>query len=116
MQFTFTPSTGNGSAVSASETVNVQEDTPTINAGSTITLGENHAAYSTTLTGINDGESDGNANVTSVVASVTAGNSSLFAIRPRRDQLLERRRHRHARLHPGRQPDRHGHDHRHRDQ
>ncbi len=76
VQFTFTPSAGNGSAVSDSESVNVQQDTPTINAGSPITLGEN-ATYSTTLTGINDGESDGNANVTSVVATYT--NGSLFA-------------------------------------
>jgi Domain of unknown function DUF11/Putative Ig domain/Cadherin-like/RTX calcium-binding nonapeptide repeat (4 copies) len=82
VQFTFTPSTGNGSAVSDSESVNVQQDTPTINAGGTITLGENHAAYSTNLTGINDGESDGNANVTSVTASVTGGSSSIFASGP----------------------------------
>ncbi len=58
-------------------------DTPTINAGSPITLGENHAAYSTTLTGINDGESDGNANVTRVVASVTGGSSSSSPLVPR---------------------------------
>ena len=82
VQFTFTPSTGNGGPVNDSATVNVQLDTPTIHAGSNITLGENHAAYSTTLTGINDGESDGNSNVTSVVASVTGGNASIFASGP----------------------------------
>ncbi len=55
---------------------------PTINAGSAITLGENAPASSTTLTGINDGENDGNTSVTSVVASVTGGNSAIFATGP----------------------------------
>ena len=116
VQFTFTPSAGNGSAVNASETVNVQQDTPTINPGSAITLGENHAAFSTTLMGINDGESDGNANVTSIVATITNGALVSLLQRAGRHQLLKHRRHRHPRLHPCRQSDRLDDDHRHRHQ
>ena len=59
-----------------------QQDTPTINAGSAITLGENHAAYTTQLTGINDGESDSNDSVLTFMATITTGTSSLFSVQP----------------------------------
>ncbi len=86
VQFTFTPSTGNGSAVSASETVNILPvGTPFINPGSPITRAENTGAYapSANVTGIGDGNQPADNNLDSTVsAAVTAGDSGLFSAGP----------------------------------
>ena len=97
-----------GTTYTSVSTFTTTAATPTITGGGNVTLGENHAAYTTTLSDINDGENDGNTNVTSVVATYT--NASLFAAgaAPTVTGYSTHDRYRHARLYPGRQPERHG--------